>query len=72
MLAGRMMEKGVFNDSMKPLVIEFGAGKAYLSSMISDCTDATQYILVDNQTFKLKVSTLAMHWKSVLHRLSER
>ena len=50
------MEKGVFRCFAEPpLVIEFGAGKAYLSSMISDCTDAKRFVLVDNQSFKQKV-----------------
>ena len=53
---GYLMEKGVFERSGEPpLVIEFGAGKAYLSSMISDCTDAKSFVLVDNQAFKMKV-----------------
>lgn len=49
-----MIESGVFRDKL-PLVLEFGAGKGYLSSTIADCTDVRDFVFVDNQAFKLKV-----------------
>lgn len=53
-LVGYMIGRGVF-DELDPLVVEFGAGKAYLSSMIADCTKARSFVLLDNQAFKFKV-----------------
>lgn len=51
------MRRDVFDES-DPLVVEFGAGKAYLSSMIADCTKARSFVLLDNQAFKFKVISI--------------
>eukprot|EP00210_Caulerpa_lentillifera_P001686 g1621.t1 len=52
-IVGHMMKAGVFTRQT-PIVVEFGAGKAYLSSMVVDCTNAHSLILLDNQSFKFK------------------
>lgn len=62
---GHLLKRGVFEGETPPVIIEFGAGKAYLSSMISDCTNAQHFICIDNQAFKLKVAHGGPLWIEV-------
>jgi len=38
-----------------PAVIEFGAGRGYLTQMLADCYGIQQVFLVERKSYKLKV-----------------
>lgn len=39
-----------------PAVVEFGAGRGYLTHMLADCYGITKVFLVERRSYKLKVS----------------
>lgn len=41
-------------DEERVTVVEFGAGKGYLSTMLSNCSKVHRFLLVDNQSFRRK------------------
>lgn len=41
-------------DAHATTFVEYGAGKGYLSSMLSDLSQACDFILMDNQSFRHK------------------
>ena len=41
-------------------IVEFGAGKGYLSSMMCDCSPVQRVVLVDNKSFRLKADRLIL------------
>lgn len=43
-------------------VIELGAGRGYLSLMLGAATAASRFVLVDNQSFRLKAERRASSW----------
>ena len=43
-------------DSKVPAVIEFGAGRGYLTQMLADCYGIKKVFLVERKSYKLKVS----------------
>ncbi|GMH33104.1 hypothetical protein BSKO_00938 [Bryopsis sp. KO-2023] len=52
-LIGNMMEAGMFS-TQNPVVVEFGAGRGYLSSMIADATNSKVFYLLDTAGPRLK------------------
>ena len=42
-----------------PAVIEFGAGRGYLTQMLADCYGIRNIFLVERRSYKLKVSLCA-------------
>lgn len=64
-ILGNLEEFGVLkkpsieqNDSSYedvPAVVEFGAGRGYLTQIIADCYGIKQVFLVDRKSYKLKV-----------------
>lgn len=39
-----------------PAVVEFGAGRGYLTQMLADCSGIRNVFLVERRSYKLKVS----------------
>ena len=44
------------DDTNVPAVIEFGAGRGYLTQMLADCYGIKKVFLVERKSYKLKVS----------------
>ena len=44
------------DDDESPAVVEFGAGRGYLSHMLADCYEMKKIFLVERRSYKLKVS----------------
>lgn len=44
------------DEGESPAVIEFGAGRGYLTHMLADCYEMKKIILVERRSYKLKVS----------------
>lgn len=43
-------------DSDVPAVVEFGAGRGYLTQVLADCYGIRKVLLVERKSYKLKVS----------------
>lgn len=43
------------DDNDIPAVVEFGAGRGYLTQMLADCYGINKVILVERKSYKLKV-----------------
>lgn len=43
------------DDSLVPAVVEFGAGRGYLTQMLADCYGTKRVFLVERKSYKLKV-----------------
>lgn len=43
-------------DDGAPAVVEFGAGRGYLTQMLADCYGVKKVYLVERKSYKLKVS----------------
>lgn len=52
------MFAGLLDDAAKTTFAELGAGKAYLALMIARATEACNFIINDNRTFKLKADRI--------------
>lgn len=48
------------NDDDIPAVVEFGAGRGYLTQMLVDCYGIERVILVERKSYKLKVSSCSL------------
>lgn len=44
------------DDNVVPAVVEFGAGRGYLTQMLADCYGIKRVYLVERKAYKLKVS----------------
>lgn len=44
-----------------PAVIEFGAGRGYLTQMLADCYGIKRVFLVERKSYKLKVSGMDLN-----------
>lgn len=44
------------DDDGVPAVVEFGAGRGYLTQMLADCYGIKKVFLVERKSYKLKVS----------------
>lgn len=44
------------DDNVVPAVVEFGAGRGYLTQMLADCYGIEKVFLVERKSYKLKVS----------------
>lgn len=44
------------DDNGLPAVVEFGAGRGYLTQMLADCYGIKKVFLVERKSYKLKVS----------------
>lgn len=44
------------DSSDSPAVVEFGAGRGYLTQMLADCYGVSKVFLVERRSYKLKVS----------------
>ena len=44
------------NSNGVPAVVEFGAGRGYLTQMLADCYGIRRVFLVERKSYKLKVS----------------
>ena len=44
------------DDNGVPAVVEFGAGRGYLTQMLADCYGIKKVFLVERKSYKLKVS----------------
>lgn len=44
------------DDNGVPAVVEFGAGRGYLTQMLADCYGIKRVFLVERKSYKLKVS----------------
>ena len=44
-----------YTDS--PAVVEFGAGRGYLTQMLADCYGVSKVFLIERKSYKLKVDT---------------
>lgn len=44
------------DDDHVPAVVEFGAGRGYLTQMLADCYGIKKVFLVERKSYKLKVS----------------
>lgn len=45
------------NDNDVSAVVEFGAGRGYLTQMLADCYGIKKVLLVERRAYKLKVSS---------------
>lgn len=56
---GVLRNSGSFGDDDKvvPAVVEFGAGRGYLTQMLADCYGIERVFLVERKAYKLKVSS---------------
>lgn len=54
---GNMKKYNIINDDIS-LICEFGAGRGYLSSFISDVTDIKNFIFIDSKSSKFKVNLI--------------
>lgn len=52
------------NKNNVPAVVEFGAGRGYLTQMLADCYGIKRVFLVERKSYKLKVSI--EFWNSTL------
>lgn len=50
--SGRQLE----SDGYASAVVEFGAGRGYLTQMLADCYGIKKVLLVERKSYKLKVS----------------
>lgn len=65
-ILGNLEEFGVLRNSVSfgdddkvvPAVVEFGAGRGYLTQMLADCYGIERVFLVERKSYKLKVSRL--------------
>lgn len=48
-----------------PAVVEFGAGRGYLTQMLADCYGIKKVLLVERKSYKLKVSLLNVFFSQV-------
>lgn len=48
------------DDDGIPAVIEFGAGRGYLTQMLADCYGTKRVYLIERKAYKLKVSCFAL------------
>lgn len=46
------------DDNVVPAVVEFGAGRGYLTQMLADCYGIQRVFLVERKSYKLKVSSV--------------
>lgn len=55
--------QGACEDDKKgvPAVIEFGAGRGYLTQMLADCYGIKRVFLVERKSYKLKVSGMDLN-----------
>ena len=51
-------------DSDVPAVVEFGAGRGYLTQVLADCYGIKKVLLVERKSYKLKVSVFLNHFCS--------
>jgi Methyltransferase TRM13 len=54
----RVLVPGLLEDAANTTFAELGAGKAYLTLMIARATEACNFVINDNQTFKLKADRI--------------
>lgn len=50
-----LVEPNVDNGTEVAAVVEFGAGRGYLTQMLADCYGITRVYLVERKSYKLKV-----------------
>lgn len=57
------------DDEAAPAVVEFGAGRGYLTQMLADCYGTKRVFLVERKSYKLKVSRVELNspYLSVLY-----
>lgn len=56
-----------FGDgNVVPAVVEFGAGRGYLTQMLADCYGIQKVFLVERKSYKLKVSWFKCRRQSAL------
>lgn len=58
-------ENNVFDEPFKdddvvPAVVEFGAGRGYLTQMLADCYGIERVFLVERKSYKLKVGFIQL------------
>lgn len=61
-ILGNLEDFGVLKNSSDedqnevPAVVEFGAGRGYLTQLLADCYGIKRVFLVERKSYKLKVS----------------
>lgn len=53
-IVGHMRRRGLLEDAADCAYLEFGAGAGYLTSMLVDCCEARDLVLIDSGSFRLK------------------
>lgn len=53
-----------------PAVVEFGAGRGYLTQMLADCYGIKQVFLVERKSYKLKVCRFELIFNAFVDKLS--
>lgn len=53
-IVGHMQRRGLLSDAEKCAYLEFGAGAGYLTGMLAACCAATNLVLIDSGSFRLK------------------
>lgn len=56
-ILGNLEDFGVLRNTTADVdaVVEFGAGRGYLTQMLADCYDIKKVLLVERRSYKLKV-----------------
>lgn len=49
------------DDEERPAVVEFGAGRGYLTQMLADCYGTKRVFLIERKSYKLKVRLLSYY-----------
>lgn len=60
-IIGNMQAAGLLQDAGQVTYVEYGAGKGYLSEMLSACTDANKLVVMDVRGFKHKADRGMRH-----------
>ncbi|CAN0888671.1 tRNA:m(4)X modification enzyme TRM13 [Linum grandiflorum] len=65
--------EGEDHDDRKsaPAVVEFGAGRGYLTQTLADCYRIRKVFLVERKSYKLKVSDVRSHQRGYKHHIFE-
>lgn len=58
---GMEFNGGNQDDVENLAVVEFGAGRGYLTHMLADCYEMKKIFLIERRSYKLKVSVIVFH-----------
>lgn len=70
-LTGEQLHCSISSDSINsPAVVEFGAGRGYLTQMLADCYGVSKVFLIERKSYKLKADrSLRQKERLILERL---